>query len=206
MSRARGPERLLIVVSAPSGAGKTSLCERVAGLLPGLVHSVSHTTRRPRPDEGHGRDYYFVDEAAFRAMVAAGDFAEWASVHGHLYGTSKAALEVPFQNGQDVILDIDTQGAAILRRKYPRGVFVFVIPPTWEQLEARLRQRRTDEEAEIQRRLRKAREEVKHFGEYEYVVLNDEFERAVRDLSAIILAERCKSSRADLSFLHGSPL
>lgn len=206
MSRARGPERLLIVVSAPSGAGKTSLCERVAGLLPGLVHSVSHTTRRPRPDEGHGRDYYFVDEAAFRAMVAAGDFAEWASVHGHLYGTSKAALEVPFQNGQDVILDIDTQGAAILRRKYPRGVFVFVIPPTWEQLEARLRQRRTDEEAEIQRRLRKAREEVKHFGKYEYVVLNDEFERAVRDLSAIILAERCKSSRADLSFLHGSPL
>jgi guanylate kinase len=206
VSRARGPERLLIVVSAPSGAGKTSLCERVAGLLPGLVHSVSHTTRRPRPDEGHGRDYYFVDEAAFRAMVAAGDFAEWASVHGHLYGTSKAALEVPFQNGQDVILDIDTQGAAILRRKYPRGVFVFVIPPTWEQLEARLRQRRTDEEAEIQRRLRKAREEVKHFGEYEYVVLNDEFERAVRDLSAIILAERCKSSRADLSFLHGSPL
>jgi guanylate kinase len=206
VSRARGPERLLIVVSAPSGAGKTSLCERVAGLLPGLVHSVSHTTRRPRPDEGHGRDYYFVDEAAFRAMVAAGDFAEWASVHGHLYGTSKAALEVPFQNGQDVILDIDTQGAAILRRKYPRGVFVFVIPPTWEQLEARLRQRRTDEEAEIQRRLRKAREEVKHFGKYEYVVLNDEFERAVRDLSAIILAERCKSSRADLSFLHGSPL
>ncbi len=206
MSRARGPERLLIVVSAPSGAGKTSLCERVAALLPGLVHAVSHTTRRPRPDETHGRDYYFVDEAAFREMAAADAFAEWATVHGHLYGTSKAALEVPFQNGQDVILDIDTQGAAILRRKYPRGVFVFVVPPNWEQLEARLRQRRTDEEAEIQRRLRKAREEVKHFGEYEYVVFNDEFERAVRDLSAIILAERCKSSRADLSFLQGSPL
>ncbi len=206
MSKARGPERLLIVVSAPSGAGKTSLCERVAALLPDLVHSVSYTTRRSRPDELHGRDYFFVDEATFRKMVAADAFAEWATVHGHLYGTSKAALEVPFQNGHDVILDIDTQGAAILRRKYPRGVFVFVVPPTWEQLEARLRQRRTDEEAEIQRRLRKAREEVKHFGEYEYVVVNDEFDRAVRDLSAIILAERCKSSRADLSFLQGSPL
>lgn len=206
MSKARGPERLLVVVSAPSGAGKTSLCERVASLLPDLVHSVSHTTRCPRPEELHGRDYYFVDEATFREMVAAEAFAEWATVHGHLYGTSKAALEGPFQNAQDVILDIDTQGAAILRRKYPRGVFVFVVPPTWEQLEARLRQRRTDEEAEIQRRLRKAWEEVKHFGEYEYVLLNDEFERAVRDLTAIILAERCKSSRADLSFLQGSPL
>ena len=206
MSRARGPERLLIVVSAPSGAGKTSLCERAAALLPDLVHSVSYTTRQPRPDEVHGRDYFFVDQAAFRGMVAQDAFAEWAQVHGHLYGTSKTALEEHFQNGQDVILDIDTQGAAILRRKYPRGVLVFVVPPAWDQLEARLRRRRTDDEAEIQRRLRKAREEVKHFGEYEYVVLNDEFERAVRDLMAIILAERCKSSRADLSFLRGSPL
>jgi guanylate kinase len=206
VSKARGPERLLVVVSAPSGAGKTSLCERVAGLLPNLAHSVSHTTRQPRPDEEHGRDYYFVDEAVFRDMVAQDAFAEWATVHGHLYGTSKAALEAHFQNDQDVILDLDTQGAGILRQKYPRGVFVFVVPPTWEQLEARLRARRTDEEAEIQRRLRKAREEVKHFGEYEYVVVNDEFERAVRDLMAIILAERCKSSRADLSFLQGSPL
>jgi len=206
MSRARGSERLLIVVSAPSGAGKTSLCERVAALLPALVHSVSYTTRRPRPDEVHGRDYFFVDEATFRRMTEQDAFAEWAQVHGNLYGTSKAALEQHFQNGLDVILDIDTQGAAILRRKYPRGVFVFVVPPTWDQLEARLRRRRTDDEAEIQRRLRKARGEVKHFGEYEYVVLNDEFERAVLDLTAIILAERCKSSRADLSFLQGSPL
>jgi len=204
--KARGPERLLIVVSAPSGAGKTSLCERVASLLPDLVHSVSHTTRRPRPDEMHGRDYFFVDEATFRRMIAEDAFAEWAEVHGNLYGSSKAALDQCFQNGKDVILDIDTQGAAVLRRKYPRGVCVFVVPPTWEQLEARLRARRTDDETEIQRRLRKAREEVKHFGEYEYVVLNDEFERAVRDLTAVILAERCKSSRADLSFLQGSPL
>ncbi len=206
MNKARGPERLLIVVSAPSGAGKTSLCERVAGLLPDLVHSVSHTTRRPRPDEVHGRDYFFVDEATFRRMAEADAFAEWAQVHGSLYGTSKAALAEHFQKGLDVILDIDTQGAAILRRKYSRGVFVFVVPPAWDQLEARLRRRRTDDEAEIQRRLRKARDEVKHFGEYEYVVLNDEFDRAARDLMAVILAERCKSSRADLSFLQGSPL
>lgn len=206
MGKARGPERLLIVVSAPSGAGKTTLCERAAGLLPDLVHSVSYTTRRPRPDEVHGRDYFFVDEPTFRQMAAEDAFAEWAEVHGNLYGTAKAALDEHFRASQDVILDIDTQGAAILRRKYPRGVFIFVVPPTWDQLAARLRRRRTDDEAEIQRRLRKAREEIKHFGEYEYVVLNNEFERAVRDLTAVILAERCKSSRTDLSFLEGSPL
>lgn len=196
------PQRLLVVVSAPSGAGKTSLCEWVVTALPGLAHSVSFTTRPPRPDEKEGRDYHFVDEATFRAMVDRGEFAEWAVVHSHLYGTSRALLERHFAAGLDVILDIDTQGAAILRRDHPDGVFVFIVPPSWALLEERLRRRRSDAEADIQRRLQRAREEVKHYAEYEYVIVNDVFVRAAEELKAIILAERRRSSRVDLGFLQ----
>ena len=194
--------RLLVVVSAPSGAGKTSLCEWVVTQLPGLAHSVSFTTRPPRPDEKDGRDYHFVDEATFRAMVDRGEFAEWAVVHSHLYGTSQALLQRHFAAGLDVILDIDTQGADILRRSHPDGVFVFVVPPSWSVLEERLRRRRSDAEAEIQRRLQRAREEVKRHPEYQYVIVNDDFSRAAEGLKAIILAERRRSFRVDLGFLH----
>lgn len=194
--------RLLVVVSAPSGAGKTSLCEWVVTQLPGLAHSVSFTTRPPRPDEKDGRDYHFVDEAAFRARVDRGEFAEWAVVHGHLYGTSRALLERTFAAGQDVILDIDTQGAAILRRGHPDGAFIFIVPPSWAMLEERLRRRQSDAEADIQRRLQRAREEVKHYAEYQYVIVNDVFARAAEELKAIILAERRRSTRVDLGFLH----
>lgn len=194
--------RLLVVVSAPSGAGKTSLCEWVVTALPGLAHSVSFTTRPPRPDEKDGRDYHFVDEATFRAMVDRGEFAEWAVVHGHLYGTSRALLERYFAAGLDVILDIDTQGAAILRQGHPDGVFVFIVPPSWALLEERLRRRKSDVEADIQRRLQRAREEVKHYAEYQYVIVNDVFARAAEELKAIILAERRRGSRVDLGFLH----
>ncbi|HZX61153.1 MAG: guanylate kinase [candidate division NC10 bacterium] len=192
-----GPPRLLIVVSAPSGAGKTSLCREAVRRIPGLAHSVSYTTRAPRAHEVAGRDYHFVDEATFRRMVRAGDFAEWATVHGHLYGTSRPLLDAHFAAGQDVILDIDTQGAAQLRRVYTDGIFVFVLPPSWEQLEERLRARKSDAPEEIERRLRKARDEMKVFTEYHYVVINDVFERAVEDLYAIIVAERCRSVRLD---------
>ena len=194
--------RLLVVVSAPSGAGKTSLCEWVVTQLPGLAHSVSFTTRPPRPDEKDGRDYHFVDEATFRAMVDRGEFAEWAVVHGHLYGTSRALLERYFAAGLDVILDIDTQGAAILRQGHPDGVFVFIVPPSWALLEERLRRRKSDAEADIQRRLQRALEEVKHYAEYQYVIVNDVFARAAEELKAIILAERRRGSRVDLGFLH----
>jgi len=194
--------RLLVVVSAPSGAGKTSLCEWVVATIPSVAHSVSFTTRPPRRDERHGRDYHFVDEAAFRAMVDRGEFAEWAVVHGHLYGTSQALLERHFSAGLDVILDIDTQGAALLRQSHPDGVFVFIVPPSWAMLEERLRRRRSDTEAEIQRRLQRAREEVKAFAEYQYVIVNDEFARAADELKAIIVAERRRSSRVDLAFLQ----
>ncbi len=195
------PKRLMVVVSAPSGAGKTSLCQEAARRLPRLVHSVSYTTRAPRPDEQDGRDYHFVNEVTFRKMIEAGDFAEWATVHGHLYGTSRLLLEKHFADGLDVILDIDTQGAATLRRVYPRGVFVFVVPPNFAMLEARLRQRRTDSEEEIRRRLAKAREELQHYKKYRYTIVNDVFENTVEQLCCIITAERSRRDRVDLSLL-----
>jgi guanylate kinase len=183
------------VVSAPSGAGKTSLCEEAVRRIPDLVHSVSFTTRPPRPHEVNGRDYHFVDEATFQRMVEAGDFAEWAVVHGHLYGTSRRLLESHMGVGKDVILDVDVQGAAQLRQQYPDGVFVFILPPSWDMLEERLRARRSDAPEEIERRLKKAREEIKCFNEYQYVIINDVLERVVNDLCAIIVGERCRSFR-----------
>ncbi len=193
---------LLVVVSAPSGAGKTSLCEWVVTAVPGVAHSISFTTRPSRPDEQDGRNYHFVDEASFRAMADRGEFAEWAVVHGHLYGTSQALLQRHFAAGLDVILDIDTQGADILRRKYADGIFVFVVPPSWAVLEERLRRRRSDPEADIQRRLQRAREEVKRYPDYQYVIINDDFDRAAEALKAIILAERRRSFRVELGGLH----
>jgi guanylate kinase len=192
---------MLVVVSAPSGAGKTSLCEWAVAAVPNLVHSVSHTTRAPRSHEMDGRDYHFVDAATFRSMVTRGEFAEWAEVHGHLYGTARAVLDGYFAAGQDVILDIDTQGAAILREAHPAGVFVFVVPPSWDVLGRRLRQRHSESEEEIQRRLARAREELRHYAEDQYVIVNDDFARAAEELKAVILAERRRSSRVDLGFL-----
>ena len=192
---------LIVVVSAPSGAGKTSLCQDAARRMPSLVHSVSYTTRAPRADEQDARDYHFVDEATFRKMIEAGDFAEWARVHGHLYGTSRLLLEKQFAEGLDVILDIDTQGAAIVRRVYPGAVFVFVVPPSFALLETRLRQRRSDSQPEIRQRLARAKEELQHYREYRYIIVNDIFDDAVEQLCSIITAERSRSDRVDLSFL-----
>lgn len=194
-------ERLVVVVSAPSGAGKTSLCERAVAELPGLVHAVSFTTRPPRPHERDGRDYYFVDEQTFRRMVDQGEFLEWAKVHGHLYGTARSELEKHLTEGNDVVLDLDTQGAAQLKRIFPQGVFIFIVPPDLKMLEERLRRRETDSEEEIRRRLKKALEEIQHYKEYQYVIVNDVLERAVAEMKAIITAERCRSFRMDLSFL-----
>jgi guanylate kinase len=198
-------ERLVVVVSAPSGAGKTSLCERVVAELPGLVHAVSFTTRPPRPHERDGRDYYFVDEQTFRRMVDQGEFLEWAKVHGHLYGTARSELEKHLAEGNDVVLDLDTQGAAQLKRIFPQGVFIFIVPPDLKMLEERLRRRETDSEEEIRRRLKKALDEIRHYKEYQYVIVNDILERAAAEMKAIITAERCRSFRRDLSFLMEGP-
>src|SRR3989442_4632808 len=157
MIRRRGT---LFVVSAPSGAGKTTLCREVRLRLPDLAYSVSYTTRPPRPGEMEGTDFCFVTEARFRAMRDGAEFAEWATVHGNLYGTRASVLETTLRAGRDILLDIDTQGAAQLRRRYPEAVLVFIVAPSLADLEQRLRERRSDAQTDIARRLTRAREEI----------------------------------------------
>ena len=180
----------LYVVSAPSGAGKTTLCSRLSRLVPAVAYSVSHTTRSPRQGESDGVDYYFVSPERFKEMADGGGFVEWAAVHGHLYGTSRAELERLFGQGKDVILDIDTQGAAQIKRSGTPGVFIFILPPSMEELERRLRGRGLDDEGEIKRRLGRAAEEIKSYREYRYVIVNENLDAALDALMAVVAAER----------------
>jgi guanylate kinase len=189
----------LFVVSAPSGAGKTTLCREVRHRVPDLAYSISVTTRAPRPGEVDGVDFHFVDEPGFRAMLAKNAFAEWAIVHGNLYGTGAAALERDLAAGRDVLLDIDTQGAAQLRTRYPEAVLVFITAPSLAELEQRLRERRSDAESEIQRRLQRAREEIALWREYQYLIVNRDVKDAVEQLEAIVHAERCRTARLTLT-------
>ena len=163
----------LVVVSAPSGAGKTTLCHDVRGLVPDLYYSVSYTTRAPRPGEINGTDFHFVTDALFVAMRARDEFAEWAGVHGRLYGTPARAIEGALRRGLDVLLDIDTHGARQLRQRYPEAVSVFIMAPSMAELEARLRERKSDGPGEIERRLSRAREEIAH-GKVGYRVKDDD--------------------------------
>lgn len=188
---------LLFVVSAPSGAGKTTLCRNLSESLENLVHSVSYTTRKPRPGEIEGRDYYFVAEERFQEMVSAGDFAEWAHVHNYSYGTSKRVLNDISAEGIDVILDIDTQGAKQIKGRYSEAVFIFILPPSIQVLEERLRNRRSDGEDEIRGRMRRAREEIRDYPRYDYLIVNRDFDRALSELRSIVLAERCRMRHAD---------
>ncbi len=189
---------MLVVVSAPSGAGKTTLTREVRASMPDLAYSVSYTTRPPRPGEVDGTDFYFVTEAAFDEIRDAGGFAEWARVHGNLYGTHAGALERALAEGRDVLLDIDTQGARQLRARYPEAVLIFVIAPSMADLELRLRERRSDAEAEIRRRLARAREEIQLWRQYDYLIVNRDVKEAVEQLVVVILAERCRTTRLAL--------
>jgi len=189
----------LIVVSAPSGAGKTTLCREVRLGLPDLAYSVSYTTRPPRPGEVDGRDFHFVTEPAFGALRTAGALAEWAQVHGNLYGTHAGTLERALAEGRDILLDIDTQGARQLRARYPTAVLVFIIAPSMAELEQRLRERRSDPEREIRRRLDRAREEVPLWREYDYLIVNRDVKEATEHLAAVIQAERCRTNRLSLA-------
>jgi guanylate kinase len=189
----------LFVVSAPSGAGKTTLCREIRLRLPDLAYSVSVTTRAPRPGEIDGADFRFVDEGEFRAMLARGELAEWATVHGNLYGTRARAIEEALAAGRDVLLDIDTQGAAQLRARYADAVLIFILAPSVKELEQRLRERRSDAEAEIQRRLVRAREEIALWRRYDYLVVNRDVKEAMEQLESIILAERCRVTRLGLT-------
>ena len=190
----------LVVVSAPSGAGKTTLCHEVRSLVPDLYYSVSHTTRDPRPGEKEGTDFFFVSEGQFTAMRARDEFAEWAHVHGHHYGTPAKALESALSRGLDVLLDIDTHGARQLRQRYPEAVSVFIMAPSMAELEARLRERKSDSAGDIARRLSRAREEIAAWRQYDYLIINRDVKDAVDQLATIIQAERCRTSRLTLRF------
>jgi guanylate kinase len=190
----------LFVVSAPSGAGKTTLCREMRLRLRELAYSVSVTTRAPRPGEIDGTDFRFVSETEFRAMLGRGELAEWATVHGHLYGTPAGPLEAALGAGRDVLLDIDTQGAAQLRARYSEAVLVFVVAPSMGELEHRLRERRSDPDHEIKRRLERARHEITLWRRYDYLIVNRDVKEAMEQLESIILAERCRVARLALTF------
>jgi guanylate kinase len=183
------------VVSGPSGVGKTSIERRVVESDPDLEFSVSHTTRAPRPGERDGEDYWFVAEAEFRRLVEEGSFLEWAEYQQQLYGTSRAAVTGPTGRGVDLILEVEVQGARQLRERLPGAIFAFVLPPSMEQLEARLRGRRSDSSEAIAKRLARAEEEVREVVRYDYVIINEDLDRAVAELAAIVAAARLERDR-----------
>jgi len=186
---------LLLVVAGPSGTGKKAVMDRVRADDPGLVYSVSATTRARRADEEHGREYYFMTRDEFRAAVEAGKFLEHAEVHGDLYGTLDAEVDRLRATGKDMVLELDVQGAAAVRRKYPDAVLVFVVPPQFDVLRERLASRGSEDAASIERRIDTARIEMKQLDKFDYVVLNDKLDEAVADVRSIIRAERCRATR-----------
>ena len=182
----------LFVVAAPSGAGKSSLVKALLELDSHVQPSVSHTTRPPRGQEKHGREYFFTSTPEFDAMVLGDAFVEWAHVHGHRYGTSKKAIEDRIMGGADVILEIDWQGALQIKRIYPNAVLVFILPPSWEELRSRLERRGEDTPEVIETRLVNAANELSQAKEFDFVIINELFERALFDLKAIVHAQRLK--------------
>jgi guanylate kinase len=182
----------LFVVAAPSGAGKSTLVKALLAADAGLAVSVSHTTRAPRGREQDGREYHFVDEPTFRDMVMHSAFFEWAEVHGRLYGTSRPAIEQRLQAGEDVVLEIDWQGALQIKRLFPGAVLVFILPPSWDELLARLERRGEDTAAVIETRMANARIEVAQAQHFDFIVVNAVFERALAELQAVVQAQRLK--------------
>ena len=182
----------LFVVAAPSGAGKSSLVKALLELDSHIFLSVSHTTRAPRGQEKHGRDYFFVSQTEFDAMVASNAFVEWAHVHGQRYGTSKKAIEERIAQGADVILEIDFQGALQIKKTFANAVLIFILPPSWEELRSRLERRGEDSADIIELRLKNAATEMAQAAKFDFVIINELFERALFDLKAIAHAQRLK--------------
>lgn len=187
---------MVVVLSGASGSGKTTLARRVMEMVHGVEKSVSYTTRKPRADETPGTAYHFVDETTFKAMSARNEFIEWAEVHGNLYGTSSDQIGRRLDAGKDVVLDVDVQGGAAIRQKFDdRSVLIFVLPPTWTELERRLRSRGTDTDEVVARRLARAHEEHARAGTYDYLVVNDDFSAASAAIADIVRAERLRTAR-----------
>ena len=188
---------IVFVLSAPSGAGKTSISKRVVAAMPDVVQVVTCTTRAPRPGERDGREYYFLSRQAFEQHIAAGDFLEWAQFHGQLYGTLRQSVGATTAAGQDVLLVIDVQGAASMRQLPLDSVGVFILPPSYEVLRVRLIARKSESLDDLALRLRNARGEIEHYREFDYVILNDEVERASAQLAAIVYAARAERQRQE---------
>jgi guanylate kinase len=184
----------LFVVAAPSGAGKSSLVNALMEVDSRLAHSVSHTTRAPRGQEVHGREYYFVSNAQFDQMTEQGAFLEWAQVHGNRYGTSKQAIEERIAQGGDIILEIDYQGAIQVKKIFGNAILIFILPPSWDELKSRLQRRGEDTADVIEKRLINAAEEVAQVHEFDFVIINERFELALFDLKSIVHAQRLKYS------------
>ncbi len=188
-------EGIIFILSAPSGTGKTTLIKGLRAVYPEIKMSISFTTRKRRQGEIHGRDYYFVTPLKFAAMKAAGDFAEWARVHDFSYATPRRHLDQCIRRGRDILLDIDVQGAGKIKRKYPRAVSIFLLPPSRRELRRRLARRGTDGEETIRRRLANARDEIREIIKYDYYVVNREVKTSVELLQCIVEAERAKTLR-----------
>jgi guanylate kinase len=182
----------LFVVAAPSGAGKSSLVNALLELDSYLALSVSHTTRAARGQEQHGREYWFIDEPEFRAMVVRGEFLEWAEVHDHLYGTSRNAIQRRLDQGEDVVLEIDWQGALQIKALFEHAVLIFILPPSWDELRQRLQRRGEDPPAVIEKRMANARDEVPHARDFDFVIINALFETALFDLKTVVHSQRLK--------------
>jgi len=184
-----------MVVSAPSGTGKTSICRSLLRDFPELRFSVSFTARKPRKGEVEGRDYHFVSPETFRDKIQAGEFAEWEENYGHLYGTSRVVIEDVRRRGEDILLDVEPRGARSIKALYPEGVFVFVLPPDLDELRKRLWKRGDGDEETRNRRFQKAKDEIREVFWYDYIVVNDRLEPAIERVRAIYLAEKCRRER-----------
>lgn len=199
-----GRQGILFIVSAPSGAGKTTLCKQIVASISGVWHSISATTRKPRSGEEHEREYFFIGEQVFHDMVRRDEFLEYAHVYNHWYGTPRGPLMDKIQQGVDVLLEIDVQGALQIKKRFVDAVSIFILPPSMDILRARLQSRASDSQEEILHRLRKVKDEVWCVREYSYIVRNENLEQSLRELQSIFQAERLKTQRMDLQWLERS--
>jgi guanylate kinase len=186
---------IFIVVSAPSGTGKSSICKSLLKSCPEIKFSVSHTSRAPRPGEIDGKDYFFVSRKEFQQKIQQGEFIEWVKNYGHFYGSSRSAVEKVLKAGQDLLFDVEPRGAKKIKESLRGGIYVFILPPSGEELLKRLRKRGCESEAVIQKRFKQAEREIKEISWYDYIIVNQDLKKAIQQLKAIYMAEKCRKKR-----------